>query len=274
MPERMDWAKMLGAGCFRDRTAVVTGASSGIGCDVARTLGAMGAQVAMLARRKELLDEIKENIESGGGRTLGIGVDVTRATEVREAVDRILESFGKIDVLVNSAGVLIPGNVESMQIGDLERMMAVNVYGTVNAIQAVLPSMRDRSRGNIVNIGSLAGRRGFPTLGGYCATKFALVGLSEALRVELYGSGVTVSMIMPGVIDTPMVRKDESKNFGLPENMLAMPPQWVTAAVISAIVTGMPEIDVPPGAALAEKIAAVFPALTDAIIAWGNILRP
>lgn len=273
MPKKMDWAEMLGAGFFRSRTAVVTGASSGIGRDVALTLGAMGARVAMLARRQELLDELKQRIESAGGRALALGADMTRAPEVREAVDRTLEEFGKIDVLVNSAGVLIPGNLESMELRELERMMAVNVYGTVNAIQAVLPSMREHSRANIVNIGSLAGRRGFPSLGGYCATKFALVGLSEALRVELYGTGIAVSLVMPGVIDTPMVRDDEVRSFGSPENLLAMPPQWVTAAVVAAIVTGMPELDVPPGAALAEKIAAAFPALTDAVIAWGNILR-
>jgi short-subunit dehydrogenase len=160
-----------------------------------------------------------------------------------------------------------------MKLRDLERMMAVNVYGTVNSIQAVLPSMRENSKGNIINIGSLAGRRGFPSLGGYCATKFALVGLSEALRVELYSTGIAVSLVMPGVIDTPMVRNDANSGFGAPEKIPAMPPQWVTAAVVSAIVTGMPEIDVPPGAALAEKIAAAFPAFTDAIIAWGNILR-
>ena len=121
------------------------------------------------------------------------------------------KTFGAIDILVNSAGVLIPDNVESMDPADLERMMAVNLYGTVHAMQAVLPSMRVRSRGNIVNIASLAGRRGLPPLGGYCATKFAVVGLTEALRVELYGSGITASLIMPGVIDTPMVRESNSK---------------------------------------------------------------
>ena len=274
MPEKMNWSGPLGAAYFRARSLLVTGASSGIGRDVALTLGAMGANVALVARRRDLLDKVKEEIDSSGGRALALGVDITRASEVREAVGRTLEDFGKIDVLVNSAGVLIAGDIESMKLDDLERMMAVNVYGTVNAIHAVLPSMRENSKGNIINIGSLAGRRGFPSLGGYCATKFALVGLNEALRVELYGTAIAVSLIMPGVIDTPMVRNDANKNFGPPEKILAMPPQWVTAAVISAIVTGMPEIDVPPGAALAEKLASIFPAFSDAMLAWGNILRP
>jgi NAD(P)-dependent dehydrogenase (short-subunit alcohol dehydrogenase family) len=272
MAEQIDWSKMLGAGYFRDRTVLITGASSGIGRDIAMSLSRMDAQVAMLARRTALLDELKGQVESAGARALALGADVTRASEVRGAVDRTLETFGAIDILVNSAGVLIPDNVESMDPADLERMMGVNLYGTVHAMQAVLPSMRARSRGNIVNIASLAGRRGLPPLGGYCATKFAVVGLTEALRVELYGSGITASLIMPGIVDTPMVRESNSKKPELPDNIIAMPPQWVTWAVIAAVVLGLAEVDVPPGAAVAEKLAALFPGLTDAVIALGNSL--
>ena len=145
MAEQIDWSKMLGAGYFRDRTVLITGASSGIGRDIAMSLSRMGAQVAMLARRTALLDELKGQVESAGARALALGADVTRASEVRGAVDRTLETFGAIDILVNSAGVLIPDNVESMDPADLERMMGVNLYGTVHAMQAVLPSMRARS---------------------------------------------------------------------------------------------------------------------------------
>src|SRR5260370_36130206 len=118
---------MLGAGYFRDRTVLITGASSGIGRDIAMSRSRMGAQVAMLARRKALLDELKRQVESAGARALALGADVTRASEVRVAVDRTLETFGAIDILVNSAGVLIPGNVESMDPADLERMRGVNL---------------------------------------------------------------------------------------------------------------------------------------------------
>ena len=200
---------MSGSDYFRDRTALITGASSGIGRDIAFGLSRMGARVALLARRATLLDELVREIETAGGETAGgqalaLGADVTRPAEVRASVDRTLEAFGTIDILVNSAGVLIQSSVETMNPADLERMMEVNLYGTLHAMQAVIPSMRAQSRGNVVNIASLAGRRGTPPLGGYCATKFAVVGLTEALRVELYGSGITLSLIMPGVIDTPM----------------------------------------------------------------------
>ena len=260
---------MPGSDHFRDRTALITGASSGIGRDVALSLSRMGARVALLARRAKVLDDLKREIEAAEGQALALAADVTRASEVRACVDRTVAAFGAIDILVNSAGVLIPGSVETMSPADLERMMEVNLYGTLHAIQAVIPSMRARSKGNIVNIASLAGRRGMPPLGGYSATKFAVVGLSEALRVELYGSGITVSLIMPGVIDTPMIRQTDSNKRDLPGNLIAMPAQWVTWAVIAAIELGLLEVDVPPGAAIAEKIAALFPGLTDAALAMG-----
>jgi uncharacterized protein len=123
-----------------------------------------------------------------------------------------------------------------------------------------------------------------PPLGAYGATKSAVIGLTEALRVELYGSGIRLSLVMPGVIDTPMVRgasstqsvaqtetgKDPFKL--LPDYMPAMPTQWVTWAVIAAITLGLTEVDVPPGAVVMEKIAAFFPSLTDAVLALGTRL--
>lgn len=265
---------------FRGRTALITGASSGIGRDIALGLSRMGARVALLARRATLLDELVREIETAGGgnagggnaggQALALSADVTRPAEVRAAVDRTLETFGAIDILVNSAGVLIQSGVETMNPADLERMMEVNLYGTLHAMQAVIPSMRAQSRGNIVNIASLAGRRGTPPLGGYCATKFAVVGLTEALRVELYGSGITLSLIMPGVVDTPMIRGSERDKSDSAATFIAMPAQWVTWAVIAAIVFSLVEVDVPPGAAVAEKIAALFPGFTDAAMAWST----
>jgi NAD(P)-dependent dehydrogenase (short-subunit alcohol dehydrogenase family) len=157
---------------------------------------------------------------------------------------------------------------------DLEKMVAVNLFGILHTLQAVLPSMRTAGSGSIVNIASLAGRRGMPPLGGYCATKFAVVGLTEALRVELYGTGVRVSLVMPGVIDTPMVQEGDIKETpkGMFNPIVAMPVQWVTWAVLAAVVLGLAEVDVPPGAAVAEKIAALFPGFTDTALALGTRL--
>ena len=270
---------------FRDRTVLITGASSGIGHDLALAFAKMGAKVALMARREALLETLADEIAAAGGEALPLAADVTRRADVRDAVDRTLASFNRIDVLINSAGIAIPGRVETMPPEDLERMMSVNLMGTLHTMQAVLPSMRAAGAGSIVNIASLAGRRGMPPLGAYCATKSAVVGLTEALRVELYGSGIRLSLVMPGVIDTPMVRVGASstqstaqKESGkdpfklLLDSLPAMPTQWVTWAVIAAVVFGLTEVDVPPGAVVMEKIAALFPSLTDAVLALGTHL--
>ena len=264
---------------FRDRVVLITGASSGIGRDLALSFAKMGAKVALMARRKSLLEALADEITAAGGEALAIDADVTQRAEVRDAVDRTLAHFSRIDILINSAGIAIPDRVEIMPPEDLERMMAVNLMGTLHTMQAVLPAMRAAGAGSIVNIASLAGRRGMPPLGAYCATKFAVVGLTEALRVELYGSGIRVSLVMPGVIDTPMVHGSSGTQAAdkepfklLPDSIPAMPTQWVTWAVVAAVALGLTEVDVPPGAVVMEKIAALFPSLTDAVLAFGTRL--
>jgi uncharacterized protein len=260
-------------GYFKDRSVVVTGASSGIGHDVALAFGEQGANVALLARRTAPLEELAGKIIKAGGKALALQCDVTDRARMFWAVDRARDTFGTVNILINSAGLLITDAVEQMRPEDLERMMAVNLYGALHAVQAVLPIMRKNKSGNIVNVASLAGRRGVSPLGGYSATKFALVGLTEALRVELFGSGVRVSLVMPGVIDTQMTRdarKHEALK-GVP-GLMGMPARWVTWAVLAAAAFGLTEVDVPPGAAVAEKLASLFPGITDALLSVGDRL--
>ncbi len=259
-------------GFFRGRTMLVTGASSGIGYDVALVLARLGVKSALLARRRTLLDQLASTIRDQGGGALVLAADVTRRDEVRDAIALALNEFGHLDILVNSAGILEPGPVETMDPDALQRMLEVNLLGTLHTMQAVLPSMRKASSGSIVNIASLAGRRGMPPLGGYCATKFAVVGLTEALRVELFGTGVRVSLVMPGVVDTPMVKSGTApgRRGGFSQMVPGMPVRWVTWAVVAALTLGLAEVDVPPGAAVAEKLAALFPGITDAALAISN----
>ncbi len=274
MSEAKRESKGLLRGYFFDKSVLVTGASSGIGHDVALAFGQQGAQVAILARRKLHLDELAKKIVKAGGKALALDCDVTDRARVFSAVDQVKESFGKVDILINSAGLLISDSVEQMRPEDLEKMMAVNLFGAVNAMQAVLPLMRKAKSGNIVNISSLAGRRGMTPLAGYSATKFALVGLTEALRVELFNTGIKVSLVMPGVIDTPMahgaLKHDSLKD--LPGATFAMPARWVTWAVLAAAAFSLTEVDVPPGAAVVEKLASLFPSVTDAFLSVGTRL--
>ena len=259
-------------GYFFDKSVVVTGASSGIGHDVALAFGEQGAQVALLARRRVQLEELADKINKAGGKALALDCDVTDRARVFWAIEQVKEAFGKVDILINSAGLLIAETVEEMRPEDLEKMMAVNVFGALNAMQAVLPVMRKAKSGNIVNISSLAGRRGVSPLGGYSSTKFALVGMTEALRVELFNTGIKVSLVMPGVIDTPMARNALKHRRSLKNvsAMMAMPARWVTWAVLAAAAFGLTEVDVPPGAAVAEKLASLFPGVTDALLSVGT----
>jgi NAD(P)-dependent dehydrogenase (short-subunit alcohol dehydrogenase family) len=271
MSESRSEAKGPVRGYFKGKSVIVTGASSGIGHDVALAFGEQGANVALLARRTSPLEELAAKIIKSGGKALALQCDVTDRARVFWAVEQAHNAFGSVDILINSAGLLITDAVEQMRPEDLERMMAVNLYGAINAMHAVLPIMRKAKTGSIVNVASLAGRRGVSPLGGYSATKFALVGLTEALRVELFGTGLRVSLVMPGVIDTPMARSARRHETlkGMPP-MMAMPARWVTWAVLAAAAFGLTEVDVPPGAAVAEKLAALFPGVTDALLSVGN----
>jgi NADP-dependent 3-hydroxy acid dehydrogenase YdfG len=255
---------------FADRSAIITGASSGIGRETAVTIAALGARVALLARREAELNLIADEIARSGGVALPLPCDVTQSARLDSAVHRIAEEFGRIDILVNSAGVALPDRVLDARIEDLRQMMDVNYFGAIHAIRAVLPIMLHAGRGNIVNIGSTAGRRGDETLAGYCASKFALVGYTEALRLELFGSSVTASLVMPGPVDTQMLENPQWQSRARMLGGAVIPASWVASAVIAAIVCGLAEVDVPPGAGTALKLAALFPDLTEPWYALGT----
>jgi short-subunit dehydrogenase len=259
-------------GLLTGRVAVVTGASSGIGRECAVTLAAMGARVGVLARRRQELDILADDILDRGGEALPARCDVTDQTELAATVDYVANRLGAIDIVVNSAGIAIPQRALDARTEDLRKMMEVNYFGTVNVIQAVLPSMMDGAHGNIVNIGSTAGRRGDETLAGYCASKFALVGYTEALRKELFGSGVTASLVMPGPVDTKMLDNPQWQARAQVLAGTVIPPGWVAAAVVAAIVYGLYEVDVPLGAGTALKLASLLPEFIDPWFAIGSRL--
>jgi NAD(P)-dependent dehydrogenase (short-subunit alcohol dehydrogenase family) len=254
---------------FDGQTVLVTGASSGIGRATALAFAAAGANVVLVARRAAALAKVATQVRAAGGAALAVAADVTDPVAVAACFRKAVKRFERIDVVVNNAGVLIPARVADIDPADLQRMLDVNLFGALHVMQAAVKQMQSQpGGGHIVNVASLAGRRGFSPLGGYCASKFALVGMTEALRTELLGGNVGVSLVLPGVIDTPMAEAAASDpaSAGFWPKSLNMPVAWVVWAVFAAVRLRLAEVAVPPGGALLEKIAALAPGATDVLV--------
>ena len=185
---------------LKGKVALVTGASSGIGEAAARALAERGAAVTLVARNEERLGFIAREIIAAGGRALAVETDVTDKDSVRDTVERTVEQFGTLDVLVNNAGLGLSGRVAELRPEDLRYVFEVNMLGPLNCLQASLPHMR--RGGRIINVSSVVGKRAIPKVGGYCATKFALNALSDSLRVEVADRGITVTSVYPGTTRT------------------------------------------------------------------------
>ncbi len=188
-----------------DTTAIVTGASSGIGAATARMLADEGAAVALAARREERLDELQTEIADDGGTALVVPTDVTDRTQVQTLVDETVDAFGGVDVLINNAGIMPLSLMENLHEDEWERMVDVNIKGVLYAIGAVLPLMLEQEHGHVVNLSSVAGRRVFPGGAVYAGTKFFVRALSEGMRDELASAhNVRVTSIEPGAVDTEL----------------------------------------------------------------------
>jgi short-subunit dehydrogenase len=183
-------------------SVVVTGASSGIGEATAYRFAREKARLGLVARRADRLATVAARVRDLGGEARVAVADVADRAEVKAALSDIENAFSGIDVLVNNAGFGLYAPLETAKREDVERVFAVNTFGALSCIQAVLPGMRRRGRGLIVNVSSVVGKRALPMTGAYAATKYALQGLSDALRVELAGTGVLVSVVCPGYTAT------------------------------------------------------------------------
>lgn len=184
------------------KVALVTGASSGIGAATAKALAREGVRVGLLARRAERLDAVAEAIRQTGGHALVCPADVTDAAAVDEAVQRLLGAWGRIDLLVNNAGRGMAAPFQTTTVEELRALLEVNLISVFTATRAVLPGMLKAGSGHVINVSSIVGRRGIPYRSAYSATKFALVGLTESLRVELKRTGIHVSLVYPIYTET------------------------------------------------------------------------
>jgi NAD(P)-dependent dehydrogenase (short-subunit alcohol dehydrogenase family) len=189
---------------FDGKVAVVTGASSGIGRQTAQLLAERGARVAMLARSADVLESIAA---AHGGRMLAVAGDVSELAAVERLFAETESRFGTCDILVNNAGMIDPAPLIDTTFEQWQRMFAVNVHGVFLACRRALPSMIEHRDGAIVNVASISGVVGpekFPGWVSYCASKAAVISLTEALAVEVKAHGVRVNCVSPGAVDTPM----------------------------------------------------------------------
>ena len=183
----------------RDKVALVTGGGSGIGAGIARVLAAAGARVAVAD-----LNEDAAAAVAAGLPGLGVHLDVTDRASTDVAVTRVEQALGPVDVLVNNAGISIVAPFTDITDPDWDRLLNVNLRGVLIVTQRVLPSMLKRRSGRIINISSMAGKEGLPNLACYCATKFGVIGLTQALAREVADRDVTVNAVCPGVVRTPL----------------------------------------------------------------------
>jgi NAD(P)-dependent dehydrogenase (short-subunit alcohol dehydrogenase family) len=225
--------------------ALVTGAGRGIGRAIADGFAAAGWAVALAEARPALGRRAARALAAGGARALFVPTDVSDAASVARTVRVVRRRLGGLDCVVNNAGVLDVGPLHRLPLAALDRMVAVNLRGPLVVTRAVLPALRARRRGSIVNVASLLGKTGIGDYVTYCATKFGVVGLTQALADELAGTGIRVWAVCPGLTDTPMARRAVGVTGEARRGLL--PPSAV-ARVVVALATGRRRA--PSGAAL------------------------
>lgn len=254
---------------LRDKNAIITGASSGIGRATAVEMARRGAHVVLAARRADRLEEVASECRALGVRALTVPTDVTKAGDCR----RLIDTAGDVDVLVNNAGFAVFSPVAEANPDEVREMIETNYLGAFHCTQAVLPRMLARRSGTIVNVSSITGLMGFSRMSAYCASKFALTGFTEALRDEVIGSGVRVALVCPGTTETEFfVKAERGKMPGASRLMPGVEPERVARAVCDAAEDGRYRRILPALAAIYMRYKEFSPRVAHALFRWVSAL--
>lgn len=219
------------------KVIVITGASSGIGEATARLLASRGAKVMLGARRTDRLDKIAGEIQEAGGAAAFRALDVTSRQDVQDFIDFTVTRFGRVDVLINNAGVMPLSKLEALKVDEWDRMIDVNIRGVLHGIAATLPLMQQQRAGQIINIASIGAYAVSPTAAVYCATKYAVRAISEGLRQEV-GGDIRVTVIAPGVTESELAESISDEG-GRAEMVafrkIAIPAEAIARAIAYAV---------------------------------------
>jgi short-subunit dehydrogenase len=269
---------------LRGKTVLVTGGSRGLGLVLAREFANNGARVAICARDAEELEQATDDLAGRGAEVIAIACDVRNRNEVENMMNRIRERFGKIDVLVNNAGTIQVGPMEVMKHEDFEHAMKTHFWGPLNTILAVVPEMRERGDGRIVNISSIGGKIAVPHLVPYSASKFALVGLSKGLNAELRKDGIAVTTVCPGLMRTGSPRNADFKGrhreeyawFSISDSLpvTAIKAERAARQIVDACKQGRAELVITVQAKMAVAFDALFPELSAEMLSLVNRFLP
>jgi len=230
---------------YRGLNAVVTGASSGIGKLIALRLGREGARVALVARRRAELEELAGQLRAAGAEPLVVQCDVAERAQVFEAAATVLDRFGSVEILVNNAGYGHHRPFLEWDLDDMEQLMQVNFFGSLYWTKALLPRMVEQRRGWLVFIASVAGKIGVPDESAYAASKFAQVGLAEALSYEVQDAGVQVLTVCPGTIRTPFFDAEALERMPPVAKRSMVEPEGLVDAIFKALGNGKYELTYP-----------------------------
>lgn len=269
---------------FKNKVVLITGGSRGLGLVLARQFAEEGSKIAICARNNEELLRARADLQELGAEVFEVVCDVRNEEQVNQMIDAVYRHFGKIDVLVNNAGVIQVGPLETQTKEDFESAMDVHFWGPFYTMQAVIPKMREAGEGRIVNISSIGGKVSVPHLAPYCASKFALVGLSNAMRAELTKDNIYVTTVCPGLMRTgshinAMFKGKNELEFALFSLMNASPFTSVSAEkaareIVEACRYGEAETIISVQAQMAAKANAVFPELVAQISGLVSQLLP
>ena len=269
---------------YRDRVALITGGSRGLGLEIARQICARGGKVALIARDAEELARAKTELDRSATEVLTIQCDLLESAQIQSAVQQTIQRFGKIDILINNAGIIEIGPLAHMQLKDFDRAMRLHFWAPYILQLLIVPLMRAKGGGRIVNISSIGGRFAVPHMAAYSASKFALAGFSDAIRPELAQDNIYVTTVTPGLMRTgsqvhAKFKGDHAAEYGWFDWSRKIPFASISVEraarkILSACRRGKPALIMPLSAYLIIAANALFPNLTARVMKMFNRSLP